>query len=115
MNILITPVLVVLIGLLVRSRLSAALLYLAIEAILFTFQTLTVLLAWLGGEGGFGGADDRGAFGPSPTGFPVEFDEGEVWAYGLVNLGIMAVGVGLTLVVVTLRNRGRARKSAATE
>lgn len=44
MNILVTPVLVVVIGLFVRSRLIAALLHLVIEAILFTFQTLTVLV-----------------------------------------------------------------------
>lgn len=112
MNIILTPVLVVLIGLFVRSRLIATLLYLVIEAILFTFQTLSVLLAWMAGDGGFGGVSERGAFGPAPTGFPVTFDEGEVWAYGLVNLGIMAIGVALTVLVVTLRKRSRAKKSA---
>lgn len=113
MNILVTPVLVILIGLFVRSRLIATLFYLVIEAILFTFQTLTVLVAWMAGEGGFGGAIDNGAFGPFPTGFPLRYDEGEIWSYGLVNLGIMTVGVVLTILVVTLRNRGRAKKIAA--
>lgn len=111
MNILVTPILVILIGLFVRSRLSATLLYLVIEAILFTFQTLAVLVAWMAGEGGFGGATDKGAFGPFPTGFPLHYDEGEIWAYGLVNLGIMIIGVILTVLLVSLRNRSRAKKS----
>lgn len=114
MNILLTPVLVVLIGLFVRSRLNATLLYLVIEGILFTFQTLSVLLAWMSGEGGFGGANEKGAFGPTPTGFPLRFDEGELWAYGLVNLGIMVIGVAITMLLVTLRNRGRAKKNELT-
>lgn len=113
MNILVTPVLVILIGLFVRSRLIATLLYLVIEAILFTFQTLAVLLAWMGAEGGFGGANELGAFGPAPTGFPITGYEAGVWSYGLVNLLIMTIGVVLTILVVTLRNRGRAKKSAA--
>lgn len=114
MNVVLTPVLVVLIGLFVRSRLMATLLYLVIESILFTFQTLSVLLAWMAGEGGFGGAEATGAFGPAPTGLPLEFDERELWAYGAVNLGIMVMGVVLTVLLVTLRNRTRARKVAVT-
>ncbi|UUT35296.1 hypothetical protein [Microbacterium elymi] len=114
MNLLVTPVLVVLIGLFVRSRLIATLLYLVIEAILFTFQTLAVLLGWMAGEGGFGGATEQGAFGPAPTGFPLKFDEGEFWAYGLVNLGIMTIGVAIVVLIVTLRNRSRAKKNAVT-
>lgn len=107
MNILLTPVLVVFIGLFVRSRLIATLLYLVIEAILFTFQTLLVLLNWLGG--GLTVFND-GIFGPSPTGLPLVLDEGEVWSYGLVNLVIMAIGVSFTVLVVTLRNRSRVKK-----
>ncbi|MGO1835539.1 putative carbohydrate phosphorylase [Actinomycetales bacterium JB111] len=115
MNLLVTPVVSVLIGLFVRSRLLAAILYLSIAAILFTFQTLTVLLVWLGGEGGFGGSAEQGAFGPGPTGgLPLQFDEGELWAYGLVNVGILLVGVALTILVVTLRNRSRAKHADVT-
>lgn len=115
MNILVTPVLVVLIGLFVRSRLIAALLYLVIESIVFTFQTLMVLLSWMAGMGGFGGATEQGAFGPAPTGFPVHFSEGEAWLYGLANMGIMIVGVALVVLIVTLRNRSRAKKSPVIE
>lgn len=107
MNLLITPVAVVLIGLFVRSRLSATLLYLVIEAIVFTFQTLLVFGNWLaGGLTIFG----DGMFGPPPTGLPLVLDES--WSYGLVNLVIMSVGVVLTNLIVGLRNRGRARRDA---
>jgi hypothetical protein len=112
MNIIITPVAAILIGLSVRSRLIAALLYLVIEAILFTFQTLVVLLAWMGGQGGFGDAGGEGAFGPAPTGFPLVFDEGSVWSYGLVNLGIIAAGLAITILLSWLRGRGRAKRAA---
>jgi hypothetical protein len=111
MNLLVTPVLVVFIGLIVRSRLIATLLYLVIEAILFTFQTLTVLLGWLGGELT---VFEDGMFGPTPTGLPLVLDEGDLWSYGLVNLAIMVVGVALIVVIVTLRNRSRAKRTAAT-
>lgn len=47
MNILFIPILAVLIGYFVRSRLSAVVLFLAIESIFFTFQTLAVFLAWM--------------------------------------------------------------------
>jgi len=110
MNLLLTPILVVFIGLFVRSRLMAALLYLVIEAILFTFQTLLLLLNWLnGGLTVFG----DGMFGPTPKGLPLVLNEGEVWSYGLVNLGIMTMGVALTVLFVTLRNRSRERRSTS--
>lgn len=112
MNILIAPLTAVLVGLFVRSRLIAAILYLVIEALFFTFQTLMVLLAWLGGEGGFGGATDQGAFGPAPTGFPVISEAAEVWSYGLVNLGLIAIGVAMTVLIVTFRNRSRMRRNS---
>lgn len=112
MNILIAPIAAILIGLFVRSRLLGAVLFLAIEAVFFTFQTLVVLLAWMAGQGGFGEATERGAFGPAPTGFPIAFDEGEVWAYGLVNLAIIVVGVAITVVIATLRKKRRDRRDA---
>lgn len=112
MNVLVAPFAAVLIGLFVRPRATAVALYLGIEAVLFTFQTLMVLLAWMSGQGGFGGATDAGAFGPAPTGFPLAFSEGEVWAYGLLNTAVILVGIGITLGVATLRERRRARRGA---
>jgi hypothetical protein len=114
MNLLVTPVAAVLIGLFVRPRLTGVTLYLGIEAVLFTFQTLVVLLAWLSGQGGFGAETGPGAFGPAPTGLPLTVVEGEVWAYGLVNLVIMLVGIGILVGIATLRERRRARSPRLT-
>lgn len=113
MNLIVAPISAVLIGLFVRSRLIGAVLFLSIEAVFFTFQTLVVLLAWMSGQGGFGGATETGAFGPAPTGFPITFTESEVWLYGLANFAIMGVGLALTVLVGGLRRRGRARRAAA--
>jgi hypothetical protein len=109
MNVLVAPIAALLIGLFVRSRLMAAILFLCIEALFFTFQTLVVLLAWMAGQGGFGEAAERGAFGAAPTGFPISFDEGEVWAYGLVNLGLIVLGAAITVAIAALRERLRRR------
>ena len=68
----------------------------------------------MSGEGGFGDATENGTFGPVPTGLPLILDEGEIWAYGLVNLLVVLVGVGITLGVSTLRERRRVRRSAPT-
>ena len=111
MNLLVAPFAAVLIGLYVRSRVVAAALFISIEAFLFTFQTLAVLLAWMAGEGGFGGAQQTGAFGPAPTGFPVAFRDRDLWTYGLVNLAILLVGLAATLAIVVRRER---RRGAAT-
>lgn len=112
MNILVAPLAAILIGLFVRSRMIGVLLFLAVESLYFTFQTLIVLLAWMGGQGGFGGATERGAFGPAPTGFPVAFDEGEVWAYGLVNLGMILFGLAITIAISALKQRRIAKREA---
>ncbi|MFC0526616.1 hypothetical protein [Phytohabitans kaempferiae] len=97
-----------------RSRGLAVVGFLAIEAIGFTFQSLAVMLAWMAGEGDFGVATDNGAFGPSPSGFPVAFSESDLYAYGLVNLVIILVGIGLTVAVHAWRARRRARKNVVT-
>lgn len=108
MNLLTAPLTAVLIGLFVRSKTVAAALFLSIQAIIFTFQSVLVLLAWMAGLGGFGGATD-GAFGPAPTELPLVFSEPDLWLYGLVNLAIFGAGLALTLGIVTLRARRRAK------
>ena len=110
MNVVVAPVLAVIFGLSVRSRFRAVVLYLVIQSLFFTLQTLVVLLSWMGGEGGFGGATDQGAFGPAPTGFPVAFESGEVFAYGLVNLALIGVGIVIMLGVAALRRRRAAHR-----
>lgn len=105
MNIVFTLVAAPLIGWFVRPRTAAVSIYLATGAVVFTFQTLAVLIAWFAGESGFGGASDHGAFGPAPTALPISYTEGEVWAYGAVNLCIYLVGTGITLLVAAARRR----------
>lgn len=109
MNIIFTIVAAPLIGWFVSSRTGAVAIFLAAQSLLFSFQTLAVLLAWLSGEGGFGGASDQGAFGPVPTSLPLTYQEGDFWAYGLVNLAIVAVGVLLVVGLGHLRDRRRVR------
>lgn len=97
MNLVFTVVAAPLMGWFITSRPGAISIFLAAQSILFSFQTLSVLLAWMAGERGFGGTAEHGAFGPAPTSWPVRYDEGELMAYGVVNLAL--IGVGLVIVV----------------
>lgn len=101
MNLIFTIVFAFGIGYAVKQRWTAVILYLALDAILFSYQTVGVLLSWMA---------DRPpiAFGPAPSRFPIEYDQSEVWGYGAVNLVIIAAGVGL----VVLGNRVAARRAS---
>ena len=79
-------------GYLVRSLLAANVTYLAAYSWAFTFQGLYLLRAWVGG--------DHSAFPRDPEALPL--------AYGLVSLGVLAVGLALVLGGHRLaRRRGR--------
>jgi len=88
------------VGYLVKSRPYALIAFLFAALFLFSFQTLNLLVSWLSG--------DSTAFGSTPEAFPIEADSGEVVAYGVVNLVIILVGLGLVL----LGNRVAARRAA---
>jgi len=105
MNIVFTIIAAFPMGFLIRQRGLAIVAFLAADAFMFTFQTVSVLLSWMSGEAGIGGAK---AFGPFPTTFPITFDEAEVYAYGGVNLAILLVGIGL----VVLGNKIAIRRAA---
>lgn len=107
MNLIFTLVASLGIGFFVRKRSTAVLSYLIADSFLFSFQTLDVLLNWMEGDKGITGS---GAFGPFPTGFPITYAQSEVIAYGVVNLVIVAVGIGLTLGANKLAARRLARK-----
>jgi len=80
-------------GYLVRSRLAASTTYAVAYLWAFTFQTLYLLLDSFGG-------------GSNPA-----FQTGDFpWSYGVVALGIFAVGFGL----VNLGHYARARRKART-
>lgn len=97
MELLLTILLPLPLGFLLRSRLTAYLVYVAAHAFVFTFQTATLVIDWVGG--------DEAAFGP----YPVASTDA-VYGYGAVNLVIYLVGLGL----VALGHRlGRKRRGAA--
>jgi hypothetical protein len=108
MNILFTLLAAFPIGFFVRQRAVAVIAYLAAEAFVFTFQTLDVLLNWMGGNGGIGGEK---AFGAFPTGFPINYDASQIYAYGLVNLVIALVGIGLNILGNRIATKRAAKKN----
>lgn len=63
-------------GYLVRDRVAAYLAYVAVHSFVFTFQTMTLTRAWVGGE--------TEAFGKDADAVP--------WSYAAVNAAIYAVG-----------------------
>jgi hypothetical protein len=83
-------------GFLVPNRLVAYVAYIAVHAFVFVFQSLTLLIEWIGG--------DESAFGPYP-----DASGGDVAAYGVVNLVIYAVGLGLVYVGHRVGARRRSR------
>lgn len=111
MNIVFTVLAALPIGFLVRKRGLAVVTYLAAEALVFSFQTLDVLLNWMAGRNGLGGAK---AFGPFPTAIPIDFKESEVYAYGVVNLMITLAGIGLTVLGTVVAGKRAARRAAAS-
>lgn len=107
MNLLYTLLAALPLGLFVPRRHWALLAYLVTGSFLFTFQSLGVLLTWMAGDTGLAGGT---GFGEPPTGeFPVAYSGGELTAYGVVNLVITLVGIGLVLVGSRLRARRAGR------
>lgn len=86
-------------GFFIRPRLAAYVAYVAIHSFLFTFQTATLTRAWVGG---------------STEAFPKDPDAGG-WPYGLVNLAIYALGLGLVTAGGTLAARRRSRAGDAVD
>lgn len=85
------------IGLLVRDRAIAYLAYIGLFNFVFTFQTAELLRAWVNG--------DRSAFGQDSSGLP----------YGLVNLIIFTVGIGLVTLGRKLAQRRRTKAAQAVD
>ncbi len=111
MNIVFTILVALPVGLFVRTRRTALLVYLIADLFVFTFQTLDVLLNWMAGNAGIGGAQ---AFGSSPDAFPIHYSAPDVIAYGIVNLIIVLAGIGLVLLGHQIRARRTAAKKVVT-
>jgi hypothetical protein len=88
------------IGMLVKSRVWAYIAYIAIHAFVFTFQSLSLVIEWVGGS--------TAAFGPYP-----HADTKQVWGYGSVNLAIYLVGLGLVALGQRVQAWRRSRRSGA--
>jgi hypothetical protein len=83
-------------GYLVRRRIVAYLAYVGLHSFVFTFQTMSLTRAWVGG--------DRSAFATDPQSLE--------WSYALVNLAIYAAGLGLVALGGRLGDRRRRRVPA---
>jgi hypothetical protein len=86
-------------GFFIRNRTGAFLAYVALHSFVFTFQTMNLTLAWVGG--------DYSAFAKDPNAVP--------WDYGLVNLVIYAVGLGLVTLGYTLAAKRRRKNTVAVD
>jgi len=94
-------------GYFVKTRSTAVLAYLLAGSYLFSYQSTIVLLDWFGHE-------SPSAFGPFPDAFPAKASSSETLGYGLINLAITAVGVGLVLLANYLAARRHSKKLATT-
>lgn len=108
MNLVYTVLAAVPIGFLVRPRGTALLTYLVAGSWVFAFQSMNLVLSWLGHAG-------RPAFGPFPSSLPAVADTGEVFGYAAVNLIITAIGLGLVLVGHRLRARRAGRSEVSLD
>ncbi len=107
MNLIYTLLLAFPLGFFVQTRSTALLGYLLAGSYLFSFQSTGVLLDWLGHS-------SPSAFGPFPDGFPAKASTSETIGYGVVNLVITVIGVGLVLLGHHLATRRRTRRNAVT-
>ena len=86
-------------GYFIRQRIVAYLVYVGLHSFVFTFQTMTLTKAWVGG--------DTSGFAKDPNSVD--------WPYALVNLVIYGVGLGLVALGHRLAERRRRRASAPVD
>ncbi len=103
MNLVLTLLLALPLGFLVRSRHAALVGYLIADLFVFSFQSTWLLLGYLAHEG-------RSAFGPFPDQLPIDYSTEEYLGYGAVNLIITTAGIGLVLLGGRLRSRREHRR-----
>jgi hypothetical protein len=83
-------------GYFLANRTTAFIAYIAAHSFIFTFQTMTLTRAWVGG--------DTSAFHKDPNSLE--------WSYALVNLAIYAVGLALVAFGHHVARRRRAKREA---
>jgi hypothetical protein len=102
MNVILTILVGFPLGYLIRTRSTAVITYVLVDAYLFTFQTLFLLMQWVDG--------DTHAFGPHGRSWSAEKST-QVFSYLVLNGVIVAIGIGL----VVLGQKVRARRTAARD
>ena len=108
MNIIFTVLFAFPLGFFVKQRGLAIVTYLALDAILFAFQSVGVLLDWMADK-------PPVAFGASPEGaFPIEYSNSEYLGYGVVNAIIIVAGVGLVVLGAYVAKRRASRRASVT-
>lgn len=107
MNLIYTVLVALPLGFFLSSRSTAILSYLLIGSYLFSFQSVGVLLDWLG-------HNSPSAFGPFPDGFPAKASTSQYLGYGIVNAVITLIGVGLVVLGAWLRQRRAAKRDVVT-
>lgn len=112
MNLFFTILVALPLGFFIARRQTALFSYLIVGSFLFTWQTLSVLLTWMSGGTGLGGAS---GLGDSPTStFPITYANGELIAYGVVNAIITVAGVGMVLLGSRVRARRKTHRALNT-
>jgi len=104
MNLVYTVLVALPLGFLLSSRSTAVLSYLLVGSYLFSFQSTSLVLEWLGHKA-------PSAFGPFPEGFPAEAATSEVIGYGVVNAVITLAGVGLVVLGARIRTHREAKRN----
>lgn len=97
MNIIFTVLVALPLGYLVHSRAAACAIYLGGSAFVFAFQSVNLLLEWVDGSmSAFGG--------PFPG-----HEASRIFGYGLLNLIITAIGIGIVLLGALVRTNRQSR------
>lgn len=86
-------------GFFIRRRLVAYLAYVAVHSYFFTLQSTQLTREWVGGS--------TEAFSKNPDAVP--------WTYGLVNLAIYGLGLGLVTLGATVAARRKSRVRGAVD
>lgn len=103
MNIIYTVLLAFALGFFIRDRVAAVALFLAGGSFVFVFQSVNLLIEWVGGsESAFGG--------PYP-----DYDGSKIFGYGLLNLIITLGGVGLVILGVNVAAKRAAKQGSFAE
>jgi hypothetical protein len=105
MNLLFLPV-AFLFGYLIRPKGIAVAIYIAVDALLFTVQSMMQLLLGISGRYG-----ERNAYWINGAGDHFTFGWGGFVSYAVLNLVIVGIGIGLVVLGARIRTRRDARKT----